>query len=259
VSNSQLVLHCGARSVSESDLLSVPVPEPTRSWYPVPHGAVLTVARETLHGAGYEIAREELSLSRNDARFFGVLDLKSLLLEGVALTVGIRSSLDKSLPLGLVGGSRTFVCDNLSFYGNLLEVKRKHSRFGAQRFATDIQAAIGRLSEFRRFESKRLEVLQATEATTDFADAFILRAFERGLVPQRAFMEVVREWREPSHAEFQPRTLYSLLNAFTGVLTQSMQRDPGRWGASTVRLNALLLDAPGVRDALRGEEFQLAT
>lgn len=259
MSENRLMLHCGARRVEEQELMNVPVPEPTRSWYPVSHGSVLSVTRETLMGAGYEIAREELSLSRNDARFFGILDLKSLVIEGVSLTVGIRSSLDKSICLGLCGGSRTFVCDNLSFFGDLLEVKRKHSRYGAQRFATDIQAAIGRLGVFQRFETKRLEVLQATEAPEDFADAFILRAFERGLVPQRAFMEVVREWRQPSHAEFQPRTLYSLMNAFTGVLTQSMQRDPGRWGASTMRLNALLLDAPGVRDALRGESFQLAT
>lgn len=259
MSDGRLILHCGARQVTDDELRSVPTPPATKSWYPVPHRAVLDVARETLFGAGFEIAREQLSLSRNDARFFGVLDLESLLVEGVTLTVGLRSSVDKSIPLGMVAGSRTFVCDNLSFFGDLLEVRRKHSRYGAQRFATDIQKAIGRLDQFRRFESRRLTLLQATEVAEDFADAFILRAFEKGLVPQRAFMDVVKEWREPKHETFRQRTLWSLMNAFTGVLTQAMQRDPGRWGASTMRLNALLLEAPGIRESLGDLTFQLAT
>lgn len=258
MSGSSLILHCGARRVTEPELIAVPTPEPTKSWFPVPHRSVLDVTRETIHGAGFEIMREELSLSRNDMRFFGVLDLKSLLIEGVALTVGIRSSIDKTLPLGLCGGSRVFVCDNLSFSGNLMEVKRKHSRYGSQRFATDIHQAIARLDKFRRFESRRLEVLQNTEVNDDFADAFILRAFERGLVPYRGFLEVIEEWRKPTYTEFESRTLWSLMNAFTGVLTQAMQRDPGRWGSSTVRLNALLLEAPGVRDALKDVEFTVA-
>jgi hypothetical protein len=258
MSEGKLLLHCGARRVTEAELLTVHTPEPTKSWYPVSHGSVLEVTRETINGAGFEIAREELSLSRNNMRFFGVLDLKSLLIKGVALSVGIRSSIDKTLPLGLCGGARVFVCDNLHFSGNLLEVKRKHSRYGSQRFATDIHRAVERLESFRRFETQRLEVLQNTSVENDFADAFILRAFERGLVPYRNFMEVIREWREPTHEEFQPRTLWSLMNAFTGVLTHAMQRDPGRWGSSTVRLNALLLDAPGVREALKDTEFQMA-
>src|SRR5690348_4544050 len=99
MSEPHLMLHCGGREVSAAELALVPCPKPDGRWVPVPHKTVLDHATSALHDAGYEIDAMKLGLSRNDQRFFGVLSLKSSLLSGVGLAVGIRSSLDKSLAL----------------------------------------------------------------------------------------------------------------------------------------------------------------
>ena len=115
MADAQLVLHCGAREVSPDQLALVPCPQPDGRWHPIPHATVLNYATQALTDAGYTVGKMQLGLSRNVARFFGVLTLQTPLVTGTALAVGIRSSIDKSLSLGFAYGARTFVCDNLAF------------------------------------------------------------------------------------------------------------------------------------------------
>src|SRR5438128_2686525 len=99
MADAKLMLHCGAREVTREELNAVPCPRPEGRWWPVPHGTVLTYAEQALRDAGYELDRLSLGLSRGDQRFFGTLTLRSPLASGVALAVGVRSSLDKSISL----------------------------------------------------------------------------------------------------------------------------------------------------------------
>src|SRR5271157_1583430 len=132
--SSSLVTHCGARQVSREELATIPTPPPTNTWFPVAHCDVLDTTVRDLTRAGFEVGRTQLAVSRNDARFFGTLDLKTPLVNGVNLAVGIRNSIDRSLPVAFCAGSRVFVCDNLSFSSQVV-IARKHTRNGRTRFA----------------------------------------------------------------------------------------------------------------------------
>src|SRR5687768_2939597 len=100
----QLCLHKGARVVSRGELLDVPAPAATETWFPLRHGDVLTTVERTLTEAGFAVAQEQLSLARSNNRFFGVLDLSSAVVAGVSLAVGVRNSIDKTFPLGFCAG-----------------------------------------------------------------------------------------------------------------------------------------------------------
>jgi hypothetical protein len=91
-----VLLHKGARIVTGLELGQVAVPAATKTWFPVGHATVLDRVRVTMQEAGFAIRREELALSRGDARFFATLDTESDFADGVGLSVGIRNSLDKS-------------------------------------------------------------------------------------------------------------------------------------------------------------------
>jgi hypothetical protein len=106
-----LCLHAGARPVSYEELGMIEAPAPTATWFPIPHAAVLNAVLDTLTAADYRVERLQLALSRNDARFFGTIDLRTAIGDGVARSVGVRNSIDKSLPIGFCAGSRVFVCD----------------------------------------------------------------------------------------------------------------------------------------------------
>jgi hypothetical protein len=238
-SSTSLVMHKGARLVTREQLAAVDTPEPTNTWFPVPHVEVYEAARTTLQGAGFEIERAQLALSRNDARFFATLDLRSSVADGVSLAVGVRNSIDKSLPIGFCGGNRVFVCDNLAFSSEIM-VRRKHTRFGQERFEEAMARAISSLAQFQETERARIERARSIEVRDETADSIILRAYEDDVISTRSLDRVIKEWREPTHEEFAPRTLWSLENAFTGALGDMARTMPQKYAGVTMRLQRLL-------------------
>jgi hypothetical protein len=250
-----LVLHAGGKEVSVDDLARVDLPESTKTWVPIKHTTVLSTATDTLAEAGYAVVNRRLALSNNGSRFFGVLDLSTeLTTDGmVTLAVGIRSSYDKSFPLGFCAGSRVFICDNLAFRADLM-VKRKHTLHGASRFSSDIAHAVQSLQSFKEAEAARIAHMQEMEITDAQAESLMLRAcVVRGIVGQRHLPLVYREWHEPRHEVFQPRTAWSLLNAFTAVMHELQTKNPAELAHRTMRLHAFLVppqaQGPAIADS----------
>lgn len=239
VATSSLVLHRGAKSVTLEELATYRAPPPDGRWFPVAHARVAETVKATLREAGYEVRKERYGVMRDGSRFFGTLDLATPLAEGVSLAVGVRNSVDKSFPLGFAAGSRVFVCDNLAFRSELL-VRRKHTRHGERDFVRNIAAAVGGLQSFREAEADRIRRFAATELTADQADALILRAYERGIVGARQLAGVVHAWRNPTHDDFRPRTVWSLFNAFTTAMKGRAVEQPHAHAVATMQLNGLL-------------------
>jgi len=239
MAGTDLVLHTGAREVGREELMLVEAPAPTKTWYPIAHGKVLSAVEELLGESGFSIAKARYGLSRGDAQFFGTLDLRSSIANGVTLAVGIRNSTNQTLPLGFVAGSRVFVCDNLAFRSELL-VNRKHTLNGGARFREAIVHAVKELETFREVEHKRIELMRATEIDDVRAESFMLRAFDRNVVSHRVLRDVINGWYRPEHEAFGFRTLWSLYNAFTGALASRARSNPQAHSATTMRVSALL-------------------
>lgn len=246
MSTSSLLTHGGTRVVERQELLAIPAPEATETWFPLRHGQVLERVEETLQDAGFSVTRSKYALSRGDNRFFGVLDLSSTLVNGVTLSVGVRNSTDKSLPIGFAAGSRVLVCDNLAFRSEVT-VARKHTRFGQDRFAEALSRAVGGLQQFRDAEAARIRTFQLAPLRDTEAESLMLRAYEQEIVSHRLLPRVIREWRAPSFEEFQPRTLWSLFNAFTTVLGERQKTNPQQFAALTISLSGLLGEAAGIQ------------
>lgn len=238
---SQLIVHAGGREATLEEVMAVQAPPPEGRWFPISHSVVLDRVRSTLDEAGFVVAKERYALSQDNHRFFGVLDMQSQLSSGVALSVGVRNSTDKKFPIGFCAGSRTFVCDNLAFSADLL-LSRKHTRNGAARFSEDIAAAMPKLEEFQDIEAYRIKRMKEAAVSDMQAESFILRAYDRGIISAQLIGDVLREWRIPSYEEFQPRTLWSLVSAFTTVLGRESRhvRNPNAYVLTTMRLNHLV-------------------
>lgn len=237
---SQLMLHAGGRLVTLDELSACKAPPPEGRWHPVNHLTVLDTVKETLRGAGYVIRAERYALARSDARFFGVINLETPLARGVGLSVGVRNSTDKSFPLGFAAGSHCFVCDNLAFRAELL-VRRKHTANGMKAFGAAIGGAVASLTSFKEAEALRIRRMAETELTPEQASHIILTALRRGIISGLQLPRVCRAWEEPPHEEFEPRTAWSLFNAFTEVLKPRAVSAPQAFVAQTIRLNGLML------------------
>jgi hypothetical protein len=195
--------------------------------------------KATLAEAGYDIRKEQYGVMQDGSRLFGTLDLGTPLTSGVTLAVGVRNSVDKSFPLGFCAGQRVFCCDNLAFRSDLL-VRHKHTLNGERNFMRAIAGAVTALCSFKEAEAERIRRFMHTDLTADLADALILRAYEKGIVGAHQLPRVLHEWRNPSFEEFQPRTAWSLFNAFTSALRDRAVELPHAFALQTMRLNGLL-------------------
>jgi hypothetical protein len=230
--------HRGAQLIEREDLALIEAPPPTRTWKPLKHSLVLDAVEGTVLSAGYQIKRQELSVSHEGHRFFGVMDLASTILDGITLAVGFRSSTDKTFPIGMCCGSRVFCCDNLSFTSEIV-ISKKHTTFGEQRYREGIASAVASLGQYQAAQGQWINRLRSQNLTREEADSLILRSYEDELIGARTLPQVIEEWRRPSYEEFKEPTAWSLWNCYTTVLGKVLSQRPAEAALTTIKLQRL--------------------
>ena len=171
--------------------------------------------------------------------FFGVLDFKSDLADGVSLSVGIRNSNDTTFPIGFCIGDRTFGCDNLAFKSEIV-ISKRHARFGEDRFCKGIANAADQLSDYQQLEAKRIEQLQRLSLSEHRAESFVLRAWDKGIVGTRMLRPLLNEWRNPSFEQFEKRTAWAMLSACTHIARDRQRRYPSRTPHEVMQFQQML-------------------
>lgn len=242
-----LCLHVGGKEISREELALVepPVSE-SRMWRPIKHLRVLEMAEQTLTSGGFDIEKTHLGVSENRHRFWATLDLRARLVEGVGLSVGLRSSTDQSLSVGFCAGSRTFVCDNSAFSADLV-VHRKSTINGATRYQEAISLAVQGLHQFQQAEAMRFQVMQTNVLPPYQADAWLIELFHRGILTARTLPMAIRQWREPEFEWGHNGTVYHLYQALTTTVQSTVRTNPKRHARVTMDIMALLFpraDAP---------------
>ena len=213
-----LLMHCGGRHVSRDDIVNAPTPQRTRTWVPVPHHRLLDLVETTIDGQGYRVTSQAHGLwGDHGDRYFGLMELANGYAEDdYGLVLGLRNSHDKSFPASLALGSQVLVCDNLSFFGQVV-LTRRHTRFIERDLPWIVAQAVGRLSEMRTQQADRLDAYKQTRIQDRTAHDLMVRAVDSRVIPVTQLPLVLKEWREPSHDEFTEngRSVWRLFNAFT--------------------------------------------
>ena len=238
--------YSGARQVNREELDQVEAPAATATWFPVQHSVVFDAVSSALGEAGFVVKRVQFWLYRKNGRMFAAVDLTNELAPGATLSIAVRNSIDRSLPLGCSAGNRAVVSDNLAFLCDIL-VAKKHTLNGRARFEGEITRAVRTLSAFHKHERERVLALQQRMIADETAEAIMLRAFEKRHVSARTLPLVISQWREPSHEEFKPRSAWSLLNAFTTAISSRAKSNPQEYSRTTMRLGGLIDAALGLR------------
>lgn len=234
-----LVNHRGAQIVDPEALALIKPPPPTRTWFPIAHSQVLDSVRNALDGAGYQINRQQLSVTPNGHRFFATLDLTTRINDAISLAVGVRNSTDQTFPIGFACGNRVFCCDNLSFHAELV-ISKRHTRFGNERYLAALANAVASLPSYTATAAAQITALQNWQLTPQEAESIILRSYEQGLIGARLLPDLIQEWRKPTHDEFKAQTGWSLWNCFTAVLRNMQESQPSQAALTTIRLQKLL-------------------
>lgn len=214
--NRSMVLHCGGREVTIDEVISAQTPMATRSHVPIPHIDLITSVRNSLGSGGYRILGEKHAMSKEGARYFGVLQIANGggHAEDYGWMVSLRNSHDKTFVAGLSAGSRVFVCDNLAFSGEV-KVSRKHTTFIRRDLGLLVNRAVGRLNDSLGLMDERIGRYKEHALTDSAAHDLLIRSIDARAIMAQDLPHVLGEWRKPSHEEFRPRTAWSLFNAYT--------------------------------------------
>lgn len=207
------------RKLTRDELALVPCPPPTATHKPIPHHELVAALAETLGFRHIAVHRDEYAVSRDGARMFGLMELETTF-HGCRFALGIRNSHDKSMRLAMTVGYRVFVCENMAFSGDFEPVLAKHSA----RFSLTAALSIGVDSMQRSFEPMAESVgrWRQSQLTDVSAKLLIYRAFvEAELdIPKHLDRKVHSLYFNPQVEDFQPRTLWSLSNAFTSAFRE---------------------------------------
>jgi len=85
-------------------------------------------------------------------------------------------------------------------------------------------------------QGQRIERYKEHDLTNEQVHDIVIRSVDVGVLPNRRVPDVLTEWREPSHEEFNGRNAWSLFNSYTEVFKGSLAELPKR----TERLHGLL-------------------
>jgi hypothetical protein len=213
-----LCLHCESVEVSEEEVRKVQTPQPTDTWNPVPHALILDRVKNEVTGMGLRVVAESYGLWNEGARFFGLLEVQNgQRHDDYGMVIGLRNSHDQSFSLSLAIGSHVFVCDNLAFSGEVV-IRTRHTKNVMGRIGTLITRATSQLIEQRHLQDERIGRYKGSGLDDLHAHDLMCRAIRDGVIAPSAVAKVMQEWDQPTHAAFQPRTVWSLFNAFTEVL-----------------------------------------
>lgn len=229
MSNSTLIAHSGkmkSRRVSFEDLAAMPSPASMGIRHnPVPHVKLVEGILEEIADRGFIPTKQQYAVSGNSHALFGVIDLAPVGTSGMVadstqqgLSIGFRNSVNQSLGIKAVAGTRVFVCDNLALSGDLIALSRKNTT--KLDLAAELKIGFDKFCQQAEVMAKQVQELTGHALSNDEAKIVIFDAFAAKFLPVR-LMDDVADFYFKASAETpdcQPRTMWGLHNSFTRAL-----------------------------------------
>ena len=217
------MLHTGAQPIDYDGLRGLETPVATATHVPIPHFRLVDLVAHSLSYYGHEVVSQDFGVTEDGNRFFAILSLRSPY-TGYCDQIGLRNSHDKSLPVGIGFGSRTFVCDNLAFIADHV-IRTKHTANLKMRLPGLVGQLIEPIAEQRESQHRTITYYQGTKVTDQLAHHAIMGMYKEGIINLQRIPDVLREWEEPTH-EWGQGTAFHLFNAATFVLNGRIAENP---------------------------------
>ena len=211
-----LMMHCGARPTTLRELQVDWTPPRTRSHVPVSHFDFANRVRGRIPN-GYKISKEEYGLQ--GSRFFGVMYLRDEhnRNDDYDFCIGMRGCNAKSMKRSIAFGSHVFVCDNMCFSGTTV-VHRKHTAGILRDLDGIIDGVMNQLRSANQKLDEDIAYFKERDMTSSEIHDLSVLCMDEGVLTPRTLKKSLKEYREPRHDAFLPRTMWSYVNAVTESL-----------------------------------------
>lgn len=209
------------RTLTQLDGIDIPTREGVSArWKGIRHSDLAHIVLEACAEHNLTVTNADWGVNKQQTDLFGSLDLSPsddmniVTPSGTGLSLAVRHSNVGEYAVTFAVGARVFVCANGMLYGDFV-VSHKHT----------ISLVLCDLVDLamRRFigESRKLAAAIAALQSLPMTDAHAARAIMDATfydeMPERFALAIWKQWKTPAHADFLPRTGWSLHNAFTEV------------------------------------------
>lgn len=231
---------CTKNPSTEMDVRMVPVPPATRSYTPMPHGDLIDTIQVQLdhHLPQYRVAHKQFGLAREGQQLFGLMTLRKkvyphpadiTMAEGIGeeyvnppmaedkleISIGFRNSYDKSMSVGIVGGGKVFICDNMMMSSDAVKFMKRHTKNVLRDFDYMLWTHIPQLqNQFVHLEEAKSRLIDV-EVEHEEGYEFLGKMYGNDLLTPVQFTTAIADWKKPTFEAFKPRNAWSLYNAAT--------------------------------------------
>lgn len=217
-----LSAHTDTNLVTRETLRALPAVIGTDSFKPVAHIELVETFENEFNRRDIQIIREQFAISKNGMKLFGTFDLTLNGVEGMAAALGFRTANNREMALQGVAGMRVFVCDNMSFSGETIVLRRRHT--SGLNLLDEVVEALNQYEIHYRKLKIEIGDLRGYVMNDNAAKIMMHDIFAKQVMPVRYMPEVSQTYfgkfvtsDEPKYAAFSDRSAWSLLNSFTEV------------------------------------------
>lgn len=196
-------------------ILSAAVPAATKTYSPLSHLDLINSVKEQLDKRGLVLKDERYQQNRNGQQMFGHMTVSGFNDEQ-DMCLGFRNSYDKTMQVGVVGGSRVIVCSNLMFAGDFKSLQMHQGNI-SQELSIMLGKAADRLEEHYRKLQLDSDKMKQVEVNPRIIHEILGELFYSESVVSEAQLRIIRgELREQTN--FGDGSLWDIYNHTTEAL-----------------------------------------
>ena len=246
---SAMTMHKGARHVDREEISRVETPEATGRWNPVPFETLLTQVESEMAYRKMSVRKSSQALSHDNNRMFAIMDLHALGDDmaanssdtaGQNISLGLRSSYDKSFSARLGLGSRVWVCDNLAFTADIV-FSRKNTTNIIDELPELVSKAFDQLPELIYSQEEMQALWKRTNITDKEAHDVIMKTVKAKILPPSKSLKIIKYYEEPEYnggANEDP-TAWTLYNAYTSHYKNAFRKTPASAADRSMKLTKM--------------------
>lgn len=237
------MMHCGAEAIPFPALMQIETPEPTDTHFPIPHHKFYDVAIDQLYDRGFTVSNQQHFINREGAHYFALMQIDHESFEtavGQGVMAALRNAHDKVFSASFALGAKVFVCDNLSFSGDIV-VGRKHTPNIWGELPELLDGAISKIMVMQKRQELRFAEYKEAPLDDRTADHLIMETYRRGVINLKRIGQVHKEWYEPS-ADHGDKSIWRYFNAVTAALGPASANQLIQLPKKTIDLHLLLDD-----------------
>jgi hypothetical protein len=235
------MMHCGAQAVTLPALMGLEIPPKTDTHVPIPHHQFFELAIDRLIKQDYAINNPQHFINREGAHYFSLMALHhpdEPAAKGYGTMCALRNSHDKTFAASLAVGAKVFVCDNLSFSGDIV-VGRKHTTNIWDELPEIFEGAIKKIRVMRKRQDVRFAEYREAPLDDYTADHLIMESYRKGIINLKRIGAVHKEWHNPS-ADHGDKSIWRYFNAVTAALGPASTNQLIQLPKKTIDLHLLL-------------------